>query len=100
LWLERAELGNGEFTCSDIDIGNTDCIATSNDPCQEIVALGCQHSRVNNSTRSDYTNDFPVDQPFGKGGIAGLFADGDPVAFAHEACDIAIGGMVWDTCHW
>ena len=80
--LGGTELCHGEFAGSDIDVGDANGIASSDDTREEVVALGSQHGGVNDGAGRDDADHFAVNQPFGEGRIACLFADGDAVTLA------------------
>ena len=99
LWLGSAELGAGELAGSDIGVGKADGVAAEDGGGEVVVALGGQHSRVDDGARGDDADHLALDQPLRERGIAHLLADGNAIALADQPGDVALGGVVGDARH-
>ena len=93
-------MGDRKFACGDIHVGNSDSITPDDDACEKVVSFSGEHGGVDNGARGNDTDHFPVNQSLGKGRVTGLLADGDAVTLAHQARNVAVGGMMGYTCHW
>src|SRR2546429_9161627 len=80
--LGGTELCHGEFAGSDIDVGDANGIASSDDTREEVIALGGQHGGGNERAGRDAAEHFAVKQPLGEGRISFLVASGAPVSHA------------------
>ena len=69
------------------------------DGTQIVVLVLRQHAAFDDCTRRDHTNDVPLDQSFGGGGVLHLFADSHLVALGNQAGHIDLIGMEGHAAH-
>ena len=68
------------------------------DGAQVVRAAGLQHGAVHGAG-GHHTDDVPLHQALGLGGVLGLFADGHLVALGDEPGNVAVAGVVGHAAH-